>query len=79
MGGYYLIAGRKIANEYLVIATLGALAGGIAMATGGEKKPQSTPQAIAATTFSSNNDEDSFIKAFLKEADASEGTSSQKH
>lgn len=63
---YYQIAGRKVASHVLSMTVLGAVFGGITLATGGSKakKADNIPPINA-----SSKDEENFIKEFLKEAE----------
>ncbi|KAE8451657.1 hypothetical protein EG329_003114 [Mollisiaceae sp. DMI_Dod_QoI] len=64
----YTIAGRQIGSHYLAMGVLTLLFGGSALATGGSaaKKTQGPP------INAQSPDEESFIKDFLKSAEADE-------
>ncbi|RKP27565.1 hypothetical protein SYNPS1DRAFT_20938 [Syncephalis pseudoplumigaleata] len=75
MGGYYLIAGRKVANEYLALGVLGSIAAGVSwfrMSSASKNDIKSGPPIVA-----SSSDEESFIREFL--AAAEEKKDAEKH
>ncbi|KAH7322146.1 hypothetical protein B0J17DRAFT_684404 [Rhizoctonia solani] len=73
MGGYYVIAGRRVANEYLALGTLfttGAIAWG---ASRGGSKKQPEPESLVDKAKSAfgvgESDEEAFIKKFIADAE----------
>ncbi|KAK0101238.1 hypothetical protein ONS95_006417 [Cadophora gregata] len=70
----YTIAGRQFGSHVLAMITLGALFGGTALSMGGStaKKTQGPP------INASSPDEESFIKDFLKNAEADEKKDTKK-
>ncbi|KAI8054453.1 hypothetical protein BDF22DRAFT_679176 [Syncephalis plumigaleata] len=67
MGGYYIVAGRKIANEYLSLGVLGTIAAGVTwakMASARKNDIKNGPPIVA-----SSSDEESFIRQFLAAAE----------
>lgn len=64
MGGYFNIAGRKIANHHMVLGMLAIYGLGIKAALPKQDKTQ--PPPINAST----NEESKFIQDFLKAAEA---------
>ncbi|CAE7135820.1 unnamed protein product [Rhizoctonia solani] len=72
MGGYYVIAGRRVANEYLALGTLfttGAIAWG---ASRGGSKKKAEPESLvdkAKSAIGVGNDEEAFIKKFIADAE----------
>lgn len=64
----YNIAGAKIGSHYLAMATLALTFGGSYYAMSGPSKKQTTTPPIKAQSA----DEESFIKEFLKNAEAEE-------
>ncbi|RKP08710.1 hypothetical protein THASP1DRAFT_29498 [Thamnocephalis sphaerospora] len=70
-----MIAGRKVAAEYLALATWGVVGGGVFAATrafGSKKDTKNGPVITAASS-----DEESFIRQFV--AAAEEKTQANKH
>jgi F-type H+-transporting ATPase subunit k len=68
MAGYYIIAGRKVATEYLTLATLGLLGAGIVAAR--SRSAAKTVQKLESNSFSNNTEENDFIKEFLKNVES---------
>ncbi|KAL1924880.1 uncharacterized protein VTP21DRAFT_4534 [Calcarisporiella thermophila] len=67
MGGYYIIAGRKVANHWLALGTIGTFGGLTYLATRGSKsKPAPRPEPPAS------KDEDEIIREFMKLAEEEE-------
>ncbi|CZR67740.1 uncharacterized protein PAC_17639 [Phialocephala subalpina] len=62
----YTIAGRQIGSHYLAMGVLGLMFGGSFLATGGSKAQKAQGPPINAQS----PDEESFIKDFLKNAEA---------
>ncbi|PYH87507.1 hypothetical protein BO71DRAFT_404608 [Aspergillus ellipticus CBS 707.79] len=60
---YYQLAGKQVGSHHLAMGVLGALFGGVGLATrgGGQPKP-ATPPIQAAS-----KDEETFIQDFLKQ------------
>ncbi|KAG8713203.1 hypothetical protein FRC08_013573 [Ceratobasidium sp. 394] len=78
----YVIAGRKIANEYLSLAVLGStglLAYSATKLGGGKKKeePQSLADKAKSALGVGQNEEEAFIKKFI--ADAEKEAAGSKH
>ncbi|KAG8735451.1 hypothetical protein FRC11_003262 [Ceratobasidium sp. 423] len=73
MGGYYVIAGRRVANEYLALGTLfttGAIAWGASR--GGSKKkpePENLVDKVKSALGAGESDEEAFIKQFIADAE----------
>ncbi|GKZ21405.1 hypothetical protein AbraIFM66951_006200 [Aspergillus brasiliensis] len=65
---YYQIAGKQVGSHVLAMSVLGALFGGVGLATrgGGQPKPATPP--IQA----SSKDEENFIQDFLKQVNGEE-------
>ncbi|ORY07587.1 hypothetical protein K493DRAFT_343928 [Basidiobolus meristosporus CBS 931.73] len=74
MGGYYVIAGKKILNEYLAIGTLVGLGAGVYAATKYTGSNQSaTPIAEKPLpTVDTTVDEEDFINEFIRAAESEE-------
>ncbi|KAI9599265.1 hypothetical protein BDF19DRAFT_462650 [Syncephalis fuscata] len=70
MGGYYLIAGRKVANEYLAMAVLGSIVGGVTWAKLSSSRKNDIKNGPPITASSS--DEESFIRQFMAAAEDKE-------
>lgn len=81
MGGYYVIAGRRVANEYLALGTLfttGALAWGASRGGGSKKKePESLVDKAKGALGVGESDEEAFIRKFI--ADAEKEGAGSKH
>ncbi|KIM21280.1 hypothetical protein M408DRAFT_333587 [Serendipita vermifera MAFF 305830] len=70
----YVVAGRKIATEYLALATIGAIGGITAFQMRGSSKPKAKPiQELSAT---GSKEEEDFIRNFVAEAEKED---SKKH
>ncbi|ORX93597.1 hypothetical protein K493DRAFT_408342 [Basidiobolus meristosporus CBS 931.73] len=72
MGGYYVIAGKKILNEYLAIGTLVGLGASVYAATKytGSKKPETPIADKPLPTVDTTVDEEDFINEFIKAAES---------
>ncbi|CCA76859.1 hypothetical protein PIIN_10844 [Serendipita indica DSM 11827] len=64
----YVIAGRKIAAEYLSLATLGTVGGIVAVMKSRPAKPKPVP-ATENLSLSGSTEESDFIKNFIAEAE----------
>ncbi|KAG9078002.1 hypothetical protein FRC06_008595 [Ceratobasidium sp. 370] len=78
----YVIAGRKIANEYLALGVLGStglLTYGATKLGGGKKEeePQSLADKAKAALGVGQSEEETFIKKFI--ADAEKEVAGSKH
>ncbi|QRV82174.1 deoxyribose-phosphate aldolase [Ceratobasidium sp. AG-Ba] len=78
----YVIAGRRIANEYIalgVLGTTGLLAYGATRGGGSKKKeePKSLADKAKSVLGVGESDEEAFIKKFI--ADAEKEVSGSKH
>ncbi|RAK95459.1 ATP19 family protein [Aspergillus ibericus CBS 121593] len=60
---YYQIAGKQIGSHVLAMSVLGALFGGVGLATRGGSQPKPAAPPIQA----SSKDEETFIQDFLKQ------------
>ncbi|RAL13688.1 ATP19 family protein [Aspergillus homomorphus CBS 101889] len=60
---YYQIAGKKVGSHVLAMGVLGALFGGVKLATSGGSQPKPATPPIQA----SSKDEEEFITDFLKQ------------
>ncbi|OOF91322.1 hypothetical protein ASPCADRAFT_211156 [Aspergillus carbonarius ITEM 5010] len=60
---YYQIAGKQIGSHVLAMGVLGALFGGVGLATRGGSQPKPATPPIQA----SSKDEETFIQDFLKQ------------
>lgn len=74
----YVIFGRAIKNEYLTLATLGTVFGGIALARSGGSKKKEEPKAggslvervkEAVPITAGSSEEEEFIRKFIEEAE----------
>ncbi|PVG00804.1 hypothetical protein CPB86DRAFT_690625, partial [Serendipita vermifera] len=63
-----VVAGRKIASEYLAIGTLAAVGGLVAISRSGSSKPKAKPIEPQLST-SGNKEEEDFIRNFIAEAE----------
>ncbi|SAM01360.1 hypothetical protein [Absidia glauca] len=66
MGGYYVIAGKKVPNHILSMGFIGAYVAGYAAYSMKPKPAQPATPPIQA----SSSDEEAFIKEFLAKAEA---------
>ncbi|ORX93296.1 hypothetical protein K493DRAFT_316076 [Basidiobolus meristosporus CBS 931.73] len=64
MGGYYVIAGKKIANEYLALGTLGSLG---LLVWGAKKKLAGPPKDFTSEPplNTSSAEEEAFVKEYI--------------
>ncbi|KAL1920611.1 uncharacterized protein VTP21DRAFT_988 [Calcarisporiella thermophila] len=71
MGGYYVIAGQKVANHWLSIGTIGLFTLGIFAATGGNKDAKPRAGALPPINAASKEEEE-FIRNFVMQAEKEE-------
>ncbi|KAJ1024400.1 hypothetical protein NDA18_004567 [Ustilago nuda] len=72
----YTIAGRKVLNEHIALAVLGAYGAIAATQMGGSKEAKAAASGAKANDppiNASSSDEEAFIKQFLAEAEGKEG------
>ncbi|KAK9768845.1 hypothetical protein K7432_000179 [Basidiobolus ranarum] len=74
MGGYYVIAGKKIMNEYLAIGTLVGLGAGVFAATrfSGSKEPATPIAEKALPAVNTTLDEEDVINEFIRAIESEE-------
>ncbi|KAK9722096.1 hypothetical protein K7432_002943 [Basidiobolus ranarum] len=77
MGGYYVIAGKKIANEYLALGTLGSLG---ALVWGAKKKMAGPPKDLTSEPplNTASAEEEAFVKEYISKH-KDDGKSSAAH
>ncbi|KAK9704407.1 hypothetical protein K7432_010199 [Basidiobolus ranarum] len=72
MGGYYVIAGKKVMNEYLAIGTLVGLGASVFAATKYSGSKQTATPIAQKPVVDATVDEEDFIKEFIRAAEGDE-------